>query len=104
MSNEIPEIIRRALVETVCDIGQITTQEKRILNKYIKRGWLSKGKGGPFPMMKTMYAHRDFDFVADREREVEHAMALAELDAQVLGQGYHARRSRKREVIRWLPL
>lgn len=78
--NPLPPIIRRALVETVTDIGQLTNDEKRTLNRYVKRGWLSRGKSGPFPKLKTVYACPGFDFAASRERYVEQAMKLAELD------------------------
>lgn len=79
-NNEIPEIVRCAMVETVTDIGQVSEQEKRTLNAYVKRGWLSKGKGGPYPRLKTVYAVPGYDFAAWRERYVEHAMVLTDLD------------------------
>lgn len=82
MSTELPEIVRRAMVETVTDIGQLSKSELYQLNKYVKRGWLSRGKGGPFPKLKTVYAVPTFDFGASRERHVERAMMLAELDKQ----------------------
>lgn len=84
----LPEIIRRALIETVVDIGQLSKSEIYQLNKYVKKGWLSKGKGGPFPRMKTMYAHPSFDFVADREREIDHAMAICDLEERLRANGY----------------
>ena len=84
-SNEIPDIVRRALTETVVDIGQLSKSEIYYLNKYVKRNWLSKGKGGPFPNLKTVYAHRDFDFDADREFYVQRAIRLSELDRTARG-------------------
>ena len=86
MNNELPEIVKRALVETVTDIGQLSKPELYQLNKYVKRGWLSKGKGGPFPILKTIYAHPGYNFAAWRQRYVEHAMRLAELDRQAAEQ------------------
>lgn len=80
MSTELPAIVKRALMETVTDIGQLSKSELYQLNKHVKRGWLSKGKGGPFPLLKTVYAHPGFDFEASRKRYVERAMVLAELD------------------------
>jgi hypothetical protein len=74
----LTEIVRRAMVHTVCDIGQLTPQEKRQLNEAVKRGYLSKGKGGPFSKLKTMYARPGFDFIADRERGVADVMRIAE--------------------------
>jgi hypothetical protein len=85
LNTEIPAIVRRAITETVCDIGQLTHSDKRVLNAYVKRGYLGKGKGGPFPRLKTVYAVPTFDFVADRERWIEHATYLADLDAKSLG-------------------
>lgn len=82
MSTELPQIVKRALTETVVNIGQLSDGEIGTLNKYVKRGWLSKGKGGPFPAIKTVYAHPGFDFAADREFYVQRAMRLAELDRQ----------------------
>lgn len=87
--NELPEIVKRALVETVCDIGQLSDCEIRTLNKYVKRGWLSKGKGGPFPILKTIYAHPGFDFAANRQREVDAAFAIAEMEKQLRLGPYH---------------
>jgi hypothetical protein len=79
-NTEIPEIVRCALVETVTNIGQLTPLEQRTLDAYVKRGWLSKGKGGPYPILKIVYAHPGYDFALWRERYVKHAMALADLD------------------------
>lgn len=84
-TSELPEIVKRALTQTVTDIGQLTDTEKRALNSYTKRGYLSKGKGGPFPMIKTVYAVPGFDFAAHRQAHVDYMMYLAELDRQRLG-------------------
>lgn len=81
-TDQLPEIVKRALVETVTNVGQLSPQEQRALNAYVKRGWLSKGQGGPFPRLKTVYAHPGYDFAAWRERYVKHAMALAALDRE----------------------
>jgi len=82
----LPEIVKRALVDTVTDIGQLTPTERRTLARYVKRGWLSKGKGGPYPRLKTVYACPGFDFDASRERYIEHAMKLAALDRRAVEQ------------------
>lgn len=76
----LTEIVKRALVETVTDIGQLTAAQKRELNAAVKRGWLSRGKGGPFPILKTVWACPAFDFDASRRRYVAEMMAWAELD------------------------
>jgi hypothetical protein len=78
----LTEIVKRAMVEPVCDIGQLTATEKRELNAAVKRGYLSKGRGGPFPRIKTMYAHPEFDFEADRRREVAEAMRISEWESR----------------------
>ena len=73
----LPDIIVRALRYTVTDIGQLTPAEKRALNKYAKLGHLAKGKGGPFPTPKTVYAVPGFDFAADRAEQVNHILHIA---------------------------
>ena len=84
MSNMLPEIVKWALVHTLTDIGQLSKADKYQLNKAVKRGWLSKGKGGPFPKLKTVYAYPEYDFAAWRKIYVDEAMMLADLDRQVL--------------------
>lgn len=74
-----PEIVKRALFKPVADIGQLSAEELRTLNRYVKKGYLSKGKGGGFPAMKTIYARPGFDFAADREAQV--AQLLRECEA-----------------------
>lgn len=87
----MPEIVKRALLETVVSIGQLTEADKRTLDSYVRKGWLSKGKGGPFPAIKTVYAFPGFDFAADRQRHYEYMCKLAELDRANLSKqgGYH---------------
>lgn len=79
-NTNLPAIVKRALVDTVTDIGQLSPAELRQLNKYVKRGWLSKGRGGAFPVLKTVYACPGFDFAASRQMYVDRAMRLAALD------------------------
>lgn len=76
----IEGIVKRALVETVTDIGQLTDAERRQLNAAVRKGWLSKGKGGPYPIPKTVYAFLGFDFHASRKAAINLMLALAELD------------------------
>lgn len=85
-ASELPEIVRRAMVETVTDIGQLSKAEIYQLNKYVKKGWLSKGKAGPFPRLKIVYACPSFDFEASRKRWVDYMMTLAELDRRAAEQ------------------
>lgn len=88
MNNELPAIIHSAMVETVTNIGQLTKSELYQLNKYVKRGWLSKGKGGPFPMLKTVYAHPGYDFAGHRRAYVEEVMRLADIEKRLRANGY----------------
>lgn len=74
--------IDHALRHTVCDIGQLDHQTLLALNRSVRKGLLSKGKGGPFPKIKTIYAPAGFDFEADRERHIALAMFYAEWDRQ----------------------
>ena len=87
-TTELPEIVRRAMIETVTDIGQLTRSDLYMLNKYVKKGWLSKGKAGPFPRLKTVYAHPSFDFTASRERYVEEAMRMYQVEQRLRANGY----------------
>lgn len=80
MTTELPEIVKRAMVETVVDTGQLSKSEVYQLNKYVKRGWLSKGKGGPYPKLKTVYAVPTYDFEANRQAWIDHLMAIAAMD------------------------
>jgi hypothetical protein len=88
MDTELPEVVKRAMVETVTDTGQLSKAEVYQLNKYVKRGWLSRGKGGPYPILKTVYACPGFDFAASRERYVEAAMAVYEVEKRLRANGY----------------
>lgn len=74
------DIVKRALVNTVTDIGQLTHEEELDLEYAVRKGWLSKGKGGPFPILKTVYARPGFNFVANRDELVAHMMRLHMLD------------------------
>jgi hypothetical protein len=65
-------------------IGQLSTIEKRGLFLLECTGWIVKGLGGPFPAIKTAYAMRGFDFVADREREIE---VMLSYPSQMTGPG-----------------
>lgn len=88
MNTELPAIVKRALVETITDIGQLSASDKFILNRYVKRGWLSRGKGGPFPILKTVYACPGFDFTASRARYVEAAMEAYRIEQRLRASGY----------------
>lgn len=67
-------IVKRALVYTVTDIGQITAADRSELEAAVRKGWLSKGRGGSFPVLKTVYARPRFDFMAERALYVREAL------------------------------
>jgi hypothetical protein len=78
----LTEIVKRALTETVTNIGQLSATEQRELNTAVRHGVLSRGKGGPFPILKTVYAHPGFDFEADRKHYIDEAMKYAEWESR----------------------
>lgn len=80
MNSRFSDIVKRALLSTVTNIGQLSHQEKLDLEYAVRKGWLTKGKGGPFPILKTVYARPGFDFAADRFTQVEHMLRLHALD------------------------
>jgi hypothetical protein len=80
INSNLPEIVKRALLHTINDIGQLTSSDKSTLNAFVKKGWLSKGKGGPFPVEKTVYAHPGYDFTAARIAYLKEAECLIALD------------------------
>lgn len=64
------EIVKRALTQTVTALGQLTHQQKLELERAVRNGVLVKAKGGPFPILKTVYARPGFDFAADRAESI----------------------------------
>ena len=79
--NRLTPIVKRAMLHTVIDIGQLTPRERKELAAAIKLGYLVKGKGGGFPLVKTVYALPGFDFAADRREQIAQLFAeIAELE------------------------
>lgn len=75
-------IVQRAATETVTDIGQLSTAELKALKHAVKSGTICKGKGGAYPVLKTVYAPIGYDFTAGREiawQELERACELDRL-------------------------
>jgi len=72
----LPTIVRHALVSTVVSVGQLSAVDLKVLNCYVKQGWLVKGQGGPYPRLKTVYARLGYDFTGERSK------ALAELKGE----------------------
>lgn len=58
------------------NIGQFDTKTLQLLNKAVKTGMIAKGKGGEFPMIKTVYAPVGFDFTAHRKAVIAKENAL----------------------------
>lgn len=77
---EFPSIVKRALVKTVVDLGQLSVVERRELNRAVVKGFLCKGKGGPYPILKTVYAHPSFDFAGDRFAAIEDLAKAHQID------------------------
>jgi len=74
----IPEIVKRAMTQTVTDIGQLTAEEVRTLNRHVKKGYLSKGKGGGFPAIKTVWAVPGYNFAQARADAIRSLLAECE--------------------------
>jgi hypothetical protein len=78
----IPAIVTRAMVNTITNIGQLTDDDVKTLDKYVKLGYLSKGKGGCFPIIKTVWGCPGFDFTKQRSDALAEWKRLAEFDKQ----------------------
>ncbi len=65
------EIVKWARLFSVADIGQITTMQRRELERAVAVGFLVKGKGGPYPVPVDVYAHPGFDFAEERKAELK---------------------------------
>lgn len=64
----------------VVALGQLSHQEKLQLERAVRNGVLSKGRGGPFPKLKTVYAAVGFDFARDREADEAELRRAAMID------------------------
>ena len=71
----LPKIVMQAMRYTVTDIGQLSKDDLKTLNKYVKMGFLAKGKGGGFPALKTIYAVPTYDFDGCRKAEIRDLFA-----------------------------
>lgn len=78
--SEIPAIVARAMVNTITNVGQLAGEDVKILDKYVKLGYLSKGKGGCYPVIKTVWACPGFDFTKQRSDAIEKMKQIAEWD------------------------
>uniref|UniRef100_A0A6M3LPT2 Uncharacterized protein n=1 Tax=viral metagenome TaxID=1070528 RepID=A0A6M3LPT2_9ZZZZ len=82
-TNEIPVIVKRAMLHPITDIGQLTIQDKKHLQKYVKMGVLIKGKGGPFPKLKTVYALIGHDIELRRKIDIAEMMRIAKYESKI---------------------
>ena len=82
---EIPELVKLAMLDTITNIGQLSTEDIKVLDKYVRMGYLSKGEGGCFPVIKTVWGCPGFDF----QKQMDNALAkwnrIAEIDKQEMG-------------------
>jgi hypothetical protein len=80
ITGPFPEIVRHAIVHTVVNIGQFRhpgrADELKTLERYVRAGYLEKGKGGPFPAIKTVYARPGYPFAAARQHFIDEIMRL----------------------------
>lgn len=65
------EIVQWARLFSVPDLGQITTMQRRELDRAVAAGYLVKGKGGPYLIPVDVWAHPGYDFDAEREAEMK---------------------------------
>lgn len=74
------DLIKRAMLHSVVNIGQLSGSEINELNRAVKKGWLAKGKGGGYPVLKTVWAFPGYDFVGERKLWIEYMLSLAAID------------------------
>lgn len=79
--NTMHNIVEFVKYKPLCDIGQLDKTTMKLLNKAVKDGILEKGKGGPYPKLKTIYAVKGFDFSADRQNHINMAMFVASAES-----------------------
>lgn len=84
----VPEIVKRAIRQTVVNIGQFSRDargkaELRDLERYVRAGFLEKGKGGPFQKIKTVYAVPGYPFDQQREFAINEMMRLADVPSTI---------------------
>ena len=79
---EIPVIVKRAILNPVTDIGQLSKEQKRNLEKYVKMGVLIKGRGGTFPKLKTVYALIGHNFIEARKEFIAEMNRIADYESK----------------------
>jgi hypothetical protein len=81
---KLTDLIKQALTQTVIDIGQIDAKQKRELNAAVKAGVLDKGKGGPYPNLKTVWACKGFNFVQNRQDSINIMTSIAASEGRLI--------------------
>ena len=79
------EIVRHALVAPVVNLGQLSKDEIKQLDRAVRHGTLAKAKAGNYPIRKTVWAAPDYDFEYERENALRHLRMMARLDAMQAG-------------------
>lgn len=74
-------IVQTAHRSPIADMGQLSHEQKNALESAVKKGLLKKGKGGGFPIAKTVYAHPSYDIAGEHQRQVSHLRAIAGLES-----------------------
>ena len=69
-------ITRRAILETITDIGQLSDSELKELNHFVKKGFLKKTKAGCFPTLKTVYSLPSVDTLKIRQDYINNLFAF----------------------------
>jgi hypothetical protein len=77
-------IVQRALgrEQHVVNIGQLSSEEKHALEKAVKDVILKKGKGGGYPVLKTVYSHPDYDIEGEHKKSIEELKGWAKIDEE----------------------
>lgn len=91
-------IVVRAFKQTVTNLGQLSHQQQLELDYAVKHGILCKGKGGPYPILKTIYAAPGFNFAADRAARVAEMQMLGRLHEARLGHSTIFSRAKYQEL------
>jgi ribosomal protein S13 len=78
---DIPDIVKRAALNPLHNIGQLSEQDVRQLDAFVKKGLLAKAKAGHYPAPKTVWAISGFDFALHRKQAIEKMQQIARFDA-----------------------
>lgn len=66
----LTEIVKKAIIWTVVDDGRLTRMQRLELERAVSARLLTKGRGGPFPMLVDVYAAPGCDFAEERKAEI----------------------------------